>query len=418
MRLNVAVLAGVLVAIAAHTVARAQPVADEDRDPILYATAPVNDPVARLQRKLDSNSARLEWDESHGYLPSLLAALDIDPASQSLVFSKTSFQQKLISPSRPRAIYFNDSVYIGWVQSGSVMEIASMDPQQGTIYYTLDQRQTPKPKFDRQMDNCRICHSGSMAYNIPGLMVRSVYANRVGEAFLRQKSFITDHTSPLSQRFGGWYVTGNSGSQNHMGNLMVGSESAISRADLSLGTNVDDLSRFPVNIDAYLVNTSDIVAQMTLDHQVRGHNLLVRANWDVRKAIARGKLDESAIREAVEPLVMYLLFASETPLTSPIVGSPDFAAHFTARGPRDPQGRSLREFDLQTHMMKYPLSWLIYSDEFDSLPEPAIQYLSKRLGEILTSDVPPKEFKFLTLQTRQTIIEIVKATKPQLAKSW
>jgi hypothetical protein len=396
----------------------AQATPEEDLPPINYASAPVNDAVARLQKLLDAGKAELKWDKARGYLPALLNAFQIDPASQVLVFSKTSLQQRLISAARPRAIYFNDSTYLGWVQSGTVMEVVSMDPQVGIIYYTIDQRPQEKPKFERQTDSCRVCHTGAMADNIPGLMVRSVYANRVGEGFLRSKSFISDHTSPLSKRFGGWYVTGTSGTQLHMGNLFVGSESAIESADLSRGTNLTDLSKMPVEIEPYIVPTSDIVALMVLEHQARGHNLLVRANWQTRRAIAAGKLSREAIAEAVDPLVMYFLFANEAQLTSQIAGNSDFAANFTARGPRDSLGRSLRDFDLTTRMMKHPLSWLIYTEEFDGLPEPALKYFAERVGQLLCGEEVSPALPNLTPQTRAAIIEIVKQTKPQLAKDW
>lgn len=399
-------------------VALAQPIAEEDLPPINYSSAPVNDPVAQLQKRLDNGNALLKWDEARGYLPALLESLAIDPSSQVLVFSKTSLQQKLISPSRPRAVYFNDSVYIGWVQSGSVMEISAMDPQQGTIYYTLDQRAMEKPRFERQTDSCRVCHSGSMADNIPGLMVRSVFTNRVGEGFLRSKSYISDHTSPLDRRFGGWYVTGTSGDQRHMGNLMLGSESQIESADLSSGTNLSNLSRMPISIEPYIVPTSDIVALMVLEHQARGHNLLVRANWQVRKAIANNELTDRALSAAVEPLVMYFLFANEAKLTAQIRGNSAFAANFEAKGPRDALGRSLRDFDLSTRMMKHPLSWLIYTVEFDGLPEPAMRYFAKRFGQYLQGRETSPALAHLTPATRAAIIQIVRETKPALAKDW
>lgn len=408
----------VCVLSASRELAKAQPVAEEDLPPINYASAPVNDPVAQLQKALDANDRKLKWDEARGYLPALLDSLSIDPSSQVLVFSKTSLQQKLISPSRPRAVYFNDSVYIGWVQSGSVMEISAMDPQQGTIYYTLDQRPMEKPRFERQIDSCRVCHSGSMADNIPGLMVRSVFTNRVGEGFLRSRSYISDHTSPLDRRFGGWYVTGTSGDQRHMGNLMIGSESQIESADLSSGTNLSNLSRMPISIEPYIVPTSDIVALMVLEHQARGHNLLVKANWQVRKAIANNELTDRALSSAVEPLVMYFLFANEANLTAQIRGNSAFAANFEAKGPRDAQGRSLRDFDLSTRMMKHPLSWLIYTVEFDGLPEPAMRQFAKRIGEFLSGKATSPALAHLTPETRAAITQIVRETKPALTMDW
>ena len=129
----------------------------------------------------------------------------------------------------------------------------------------------------------------------------------------------------------------------------------------------------------------------------------------------RGEATPEAIKAAVEPLVQYLFFSKETRLTAPIAGTSAFAANFTAKGPFDPAGRSLREFDLKTRMMKYPLSWLIYGEAFDGLPEPAMQYFKTRLREILLSSDPQPDRPGLTPETRQAIVEILRATKPSLS---
>jgi len=105
-----------------------------EQEPINYHTAPVNDPVARLQKAIAEGDVKLEFDKQHGYLRSVLESLEISPSSQMLVFSKTSFQRKRISPSTPRALYFNDDAYVGWVQNGTVIEVSSVDARQGTIF--------------------------------------------------------------------------------------------------------------------------------------------------------------------------------------------------------------------------------------------------------------------------------------------
>src|SRR5207244_7707809 len=94
-----------------------------EHEPINYATAPVNDPVARLQARLDRGELKLDSNPKNGYLAALLKALNIPASSQSLVFSKTSFQRDRISPQRPRALYFDDDTYVGWVRGGDVVEL-------------------------------------------------------------------------------------------------------------------------------------------------------------------------------------------------------------------------------------------------------------------------------------------------------
>ena len=87
-------------------------------------------------------------------MESVLKALDVPTESQVLVFSKTSFQASRIVPRLPRALYFNDHVSVGFVRGGDVLEIASVDPKQGVIFYTLDQQPAEKPQFLLQTDNC------------------------------------------------------------------------------------------------------------------------------------------------------------------------------------------------------------------------------------------------------------------------
>ena len=82
---------------------------------ITYLNDKADDPIAKLGRQLKSGDATLKRGEKHGYLKSLLKTLDVPIESQLLVFSKTALNQKLIGPTNPRAIYFNDDVYIAWV---------------------------------------------------------------------------------------------------------------------------------------------------------------------------------------------------------------------------------------------------------------------------------------------------------------
>src|SRR5436190_7713983 len=220
----------VLVMVVADSQALAQ--ATYEQDPINYLSAPVDDPVARLQKRMQSGEVKLERDTKHGYLESLLKALNIPVSSQTLVFSKTSFQRDRISPTMPRALYFNDDTYIGWVQGGEVIELATTDPHLGTVFYTLDQHggkihqqgegaEPAAPRFVRQSASCLQCHGSTMTRDIPGLLVRSVFPDRDGQPVLSAGTFLTTQESPMSQRWGGWYVTGVLDGQRHMGNVTL-----------------------------------------------------------------------------------------------------------------------------------------------------------------------------------------------------
>ncbi|MCA9214969.1 MAG: hypothetical protein KDB27_17995, partial [Planctomycetales bacterium] len=256
---------------------------DFEAAPINYNSMETTDPVRKLMERIDAGDFELKYDSNHGYLPAMLEALDVSPSSQMLVFSKTSFQLRKINPARPRAVYFNDDVYIGWVQKGDVLEISSVDPQNGAIFYTLSQEETDRPKIVRDKGQCITCHASSRTSGVPGHLVRSVYASSSGQPFFGSGTFTTDHRSPFHERWGGWYVTGTHGKQRHMGNVIASDRDEPEELDVESGANVVDLSN-RIDTAPYLRPTSDIVALMVLEHQARMHNLITRANFDTRSA--------------------------------------------------------------------------------------------------------------------------------------
>jgi hypothetical protein len=267
---------------------------------------------------------------------------------------------------------------------------------------------------------------------LPGHFVRSVFADRQGLPVLSAGSFRTDHASPLRERWGGWYVTGTSGKQMHLGNLIAGDKGRVEAEDNAAGVNVTDLhDRFTAGL--YPTPHSDIVALMVLEHQAEGHNRLTRANLLTRVALhdeaelnkALGRPAEyrsdstvSRIRTAGEPLVKYLLFSGEAKLTDRLEGTSGFAREFAARGPRDIHGRSLRDFNLERRMFKYPLSYLIYSRSFDELPGPVRDYVWRRLWEVLSGGDSDADFAHLSNGDRRAILEILRDTKPGLPDFW
>ena len=409
---------------------------DYDQSPINYSNASVSDPIAKLQKKVLAGKVSLKREGEQGYLKSVLKALEISVSSQTLVFSKTSFQREVITPKTPRALYFDDDTYIGYCQGGEVLEVATTDPNIGTTFYTLDQHPAGgKPKFVRQTDNCLQCHAGSMTRDVPGLMMRSVFTDPRGQAILTAGTKLTTHESPMEERFGGWYVSGRHGSfdvQHHLGNLIGQDRENPDPADPKAGANLTDLSKL-FDTSAYLSPHSDLVAMMVLSHQVEAHNLMTRANYACKYALRDAKamnqalgrpadeLSDSAhrrINNPAEALVKYLLFCNEAPLAAPIEGTSGFTRDFATRGPKDSKGRSLRDFDLQSRLFKYPLSYLIYSNGFNGLPQQTKDYVYQRLFDILTGKVQEKEFSNLTPETRQAILEILKGTKADLPEYW
>lgn len=396
-----------------------------------YYKAPLDNPITRFAQKLAAGTSRLYCHPDLGYLPALLQELDIPVSSQVLVFSKTSFQASKIAPYAPRALYFNDDVYAGYVKGGDVMEISVADPNLGAIFYTLDQGQTARPKFDRR-EECIQCHVSPKTLGVPGHLLRSVFTRPDGSAMFHGGSSATDHRSPLAGRWGGWYVTGTTGAQTHMGNVFATDEANPESLDRAAGLNVTGLSK-RFNTNAYLSGHSDIVALMVLAHQVRMHNLITRVNFETKLALYQqaginkalgapaGEMSESTsrrIRGPAEELLRYLLFLDEAPLKESVRGTSGFTAEFPKRKPADGRGRSLREFDLRTRLFKYPCSYLIYSEAFDSMAAPARDYTYSRLFEILSGKDRSGQYERLAAVDRQAILEILRATKPGLPDYW
>ena len=402
-----------------------------DAKPISYSTAPVTDDISTLQKEIDSGKVKLKFDEKHGYLISVLEHLKIPHSSQSLVFSKTSFQRPHISSKKPRAIYFSDDVYIGWVQNGDVMEVSTSDPQLGAIFYTLEQKKTDKPKFQRQVESCMLCHSSSFGHRVPAHVIRSVFPNRGGFPFVGSYTFRTTDKSPLKERFGGWYVSGTHGKKHHMGNKTFFNNDDIKKTNHPTSSNIVDLSKL-FDVQPYLTPHSDIVAQLVLTHQATMHNQITIANYRVRKALHAEKIlqqKEDAkqkdihnpdtlliIDQAADALVKYMLFADAVPLQSKIKGTSHFQKEFTSLGKRDKQGHSLREFDLKTRLFKYPCSFLIHSDSFDGLPKSLKKQVYHKLRSILLSKEKSKDYLHINPKDKKTIYTILLETKKDFAK--
>lgn len=405
---------------------------DFEREPISYSKGTPSNAVSRLADRLAAGKARLVHDEETGYLTSLLKELNVPVSSQTLVFSKTSLQRRRIAPRTPRAIYFSDDVYVGFCRDGEVLELTAADPKLGAVFYTLNQSKDDPPRLTRQGDACMLCHGSSQTKGVPGLLVRSVYPDSLGDPILSAGSIRVDHTTPFEKRWGGWYVTGTHGKQEHLGNLIIRSRHVRFPVENPDGLNVTKLKgRFDTS--GYPTAHSDIVALMVLEHQCDGQNLLTKASFTAREArhyeqslnremklppTHRWDSAVSRIRGAADDLVRYFLFCGEAKLTDQVKGTSGFAEELAKRGPRDDKGRSLRDFDLRTRLFKYPLSYLVYSESFDALPDEMREQVYRRLWEVLTGKDTSKDFDHLSPADRKAIREILIATKRGLPAYW
>ncbi len=412
----VAGVAVVAVAVAYGSRAGLSPI-DPDDPAIQYNTRMPHDAVSYLNQRIQRGQVHLQYEKPQGYLRSVLDALDVPIESQLVVFSKTSFQSERINPTNPRSIFFNDSVVVGWVRGGPLLELAAEDPRQGMIFFSMGQNPAGPPHANRD-PNCLPCHVSSESMGVPGTLMRSVYPDTDGKTISEPGTFLTDDRSPFTQRWGGWYVTGNTGTLRHMGNAVVKDGKNL---ELLAGDESQPLSSLDGRFDtqAYVTPYSDVVALMIFEHQMHMINLFTRLGWEVRVAEGgeegppRGKAAK-VVQAASRELADYMLFADEKPLPSKVEGTSGFAEKFSSAGPKDSQGRSLRQFDLQRRLMKYPCSYMIYSSAFDALPDDLQDAAYARMWRILSGEQRGKRYAALTLEDRKAIVDILRETKKRL----
>lgn len=372
-------------------------------------------PIEELQERLDSGALKLESRSPRGYLDSLLEALNISPLTQTLVFSKTSAQFRLISPRSPRALYFNDEVYVGWVRGGPFLEVSTADADRGAVFYTLDQTPRKRPRFTLDNGQCLQCHESSRTGQIPGHLTRSVHPGVDGLPVFRLGTTNVDQATPLAERFGGWFVTGPQ--FTHLGNRGLPDRD---NPDSIQPLGLSDV----ISLDNYLRPKSDVVAHLLLAHQTQMHNRIARAALEARKALTYrkemagrfGEVSDSLkasvkrrIERPAEQLLEYLLFADEAPLPGGLADDSPLKQLFAERGP-------LYELDLETRLMRTPLSYLIRSAAFDALPPETLAYLVGRLDDVLTGQDTSARFDHLSPNDRAAIRRMLAEWKPSLLR--
>ncbi len=362
---------------------------------IKYLTADTDTVVDRLNQRLRDGSAKLVFDEKTGYLKSVLDLLQVPVESQVMVYTQTSLQAQHIRMNNPRAIYFNDTVSVGYIRGAGLIEVVAQDAKMGSIFYVVREEPASQATFGRDQQ-CLRCHLSWDTLGVPGLSILTTFP-RKSESDYADGGFV-DHYRPIEQRWGGWYVTGKRVPPRHMGNLPLIMPKPVppppARASLE---GLFDLS-------GYLTPYSDIVALMVLEHQAHFSNLVTRATWETRLG------EELRIAEAADALADYMLFVDEAKIPGGIEGSSGFAEKFTAAGPKDSKGRSLREFDLKTRLQKYPLSYMIYSPAFKALPESPKNLVMRRIERVLSGEVAGPKYADLTPQLRSEIREILRET--------
>jgi hypothetical protein len=411
-------LAGVACLCGAAVLAAQRPdafTASRDHAAIRYSTAPLDTSVSHLSRDLDAGKVHLAFDKASGYLPSLLTALGVPVESQLLVFSETSAQASLIKFGSPRALFFNDVTAVGWVRGADTLEISAHDPRQGSIFYTLEQRATERPRL-RRRDACLECHLTWDTLGVPGLTMISTFP--MSDDKNAYASGVTvDHRIDLDMRWGGWYVTGKVVPARHLGNLpVVRTDRELSRPPPSPPVLQSVAGRFDTS--GYLSTYSDVAASMVMAHQTHMTNLLTRLGWEGRVAdydkTAGQKAVANRLQQAAQDFVDYVLFVDEAPLPRKLEGSSGFSEKFSAQGPKDSRGRSLHQLDLDRRLMRYPCSYMIYSPAFDALPAGLLDAVYRRMWVVLSGQETGKAYARLARADRAAIVEILRDTKKTL----
>jgi hypothetical protein len=409
-----AALRPALIALMTAAALPAADIKDFAAAPHNYWTQPPRDRFTKLFEQIKAGSVRLDESSPNAYLAGLLRALEIPVSSQLLVFSVTSLQSSLISPRNPRALYFNEDTYVGYVPGGRI-EIASFDPELGAIFYIFQLPRGGEPPLLDRSNRCFNCHAGSFSHRVPGLFVESVIPGDNGgplEGFRREES---GHGVPYAERFGGWHVTTKLDfptKANTMGNYYQGRMTTRPNPPGSLF----DLQR-------YLVPTSDIVPQLLHEHQVGFVNRVIEANYTAREKLAAGDgktagAGTAELNELATALVRYVLFADEAKLPAPVRGEGAYARDFTAQKKASSSGLSLRDLDLKTRLMKHRCSYMIYSTLWDGMHPLFKQSVEAKLWNALQENSADRTFAYLPANEKREIRQIIKETKTGLPDWW
>lgn len=380
---------------------------DFDQPPHNYWQRPLKDRFTRLKARLASGEIPLDRSSEKAFLASLLKALDISPHSQMLVFSTTSLQLSLIKPSNPRALYFNEDVYVGFIPGGRI-EVLSLDPDLGGIYYIFNIPRGLESLNVERATRCMNCHAGDDTHRVPGLVIKSVIPGPGGGSLTAYRIGQTGHQIPFSERFGGWYVTGRSSITNHWGNLTGRlSSEGLTTYPLPPGERFD--------FAKYVVPTSDILPQLLHEHQAGFVNRVMEGTYRARSALAegKGKLNTSAAAELdrqAATIVRYALFADEAPLPQGgVEGDALFKRDFLGKR-QAVQGKSLKDFELKTRLFQYRCSYMVYSPVFQGMPEVLKMRVYQRMERALSEEQPDKDYAYLPKAEKRVIRQILKGT--------
>lgn len=381
-------------------------------EPHSYWDTRSTDAFAKLVPEIESGSLKFDETSEKTRLLDLLKALDVPVESQLLVYSATSLQSGVIRPTNPRALYFNEEVYVGFVPNGK-LEIAAIDPALGPVFHIYEPGRSGAPEIART-ERCMNCHAGNATDQVPGLVAESVIVMQGSGATLKgYRREQTGHQIPIPDRLGGWHVTGKHANGDHLGNL-IGTSQA--QGDKRIKNPPGTLFSW----DRYPIESSDFLTHLIHEHQLGFHNRVTSAVYRTREALEEGRGSVSpshstALNEHARELIRYILFAEEAELPrGGVEGDPAFMKVFADRKVAASNGASLRDFDLRTRLFKYRCSYMIYTPGFLKMPPEFLKRVWMGLDTVLKEEGGPVEFNYLPPAEKRAIRQILRETIPDL----
>ncbi len=355
------------------------------------------------------------------FLEELLLRLEISKHSQVLVMSKTSLQKNLIAPTSPRALYFNENHYVGYVPGGEI-EVMFADGEKGTLFYRIAPPIAGRLPILKRDSSCLSCHTGSRTKGVPGFLMRSVTIDRSGTELANSPALSVSAKTPFSKRWAGWFVTGMKQEFAHRGNQFKGEQEGGTLA------NASDL----VDFSRYMTDTSDALPLTLLSHQVDWHNEVTKGAYDFRRAqwffeklspgrdpLAKGTSVSRVLETTSEVILENLLFYDEAILPGEGIFSDEkVRKDWLAQKKTDQAGHSLRDLRLYKRLFKYRCSYMIYSDSFKALPPELHDHVLEKLWKILKRERDDDKYDYLGNRERKRIFSILLATYEELPEIW
>lgn len=380
-----------------------------------YWTRPLTDPFTVWLNKVQRGETTAPSGDELAVVRAYLKIFNVPVSSQMIVYSATS-RQRIISPGRPRALYFNEDLYIGFVPGGRI-EVASIDPAAGPVFRIFDfprgERASIQP--DRS-DRCMQCHAGHDNNQLPKLVIDSVIVNDEGGSLETWRTAKFGHDVPLPERFGGWHLTGGHHMATHHGNTLGN----LSGGKLTVMPNppgkLFDLARYPLP-------TSDILPQLLHDHQAGFHNLLTEAVYRQRELLAAGKgtltpADETELNRLAGEIADYVLFQTEARLPAAgVTGDPAYVTDFRANRRAIAGDHSLKDFELKTRLFRYRCSYMLYSQHWTEL-DPGIKTRCWSRLKVLLHETGPGHAAWLPATERTAIRRILAGTLTDAPAEW